>query len=108
MPYKFEDRQVIMDWCKENLSREERFSIAKAKAPEDKKLRPVWIFNADRQPIGHYQTMGSAARALGITYPCTISNYIQRKMIYKKRYFFSFTETLPEDFRSTRKPYGIQ
>jgi len=108
MKFEFETRQHIIDWCKENLSREERYLIAKALAPEDKRYRRVYVFDADRNPIGDYRTATMAAKALGIPHSPIIGAYIARKSIYKQKYFFSFTPELADDVRGHRKPYGIQ
>jgi predicted amidohydrolase len=108
MKFEFETRQHIIDWCKENLSREERYLIARTKAPEDKRYRRIYVFDADRKPIGNYRTATMAAKELGIPHGTIIGAYIERRSIYKQKYFFSFTPELADDVRGHRKPYGIQ
>lgn len=90
--FKFKDRASLLDWCKENLTRDEKRFIGKTKNGNGFKFNkapiPIYAFHADGQFICRFDSMLALEKKMGIT-RTAIRYCIRRNSIYGNKFYFS-------------------
>ena len=90
--FKFKDRTSLLDWCKENLTRDEKRFVVKTKNGNNFKFNkapiPIYAFHADGQFICRFDSMLALEKKMGIT-RTAIRYCIRRNSIYGNKFYFS-------------------
>jgi len=90
--FKFKDRTSLLDWCKENLTRDEKRFVVKTKNGNNFKFNkapiPIYAFHADGQFICRFDSMLALEKEMGIARQA-IRYCISRNSIYENKFYFS-------------------
>jgi len=84
----FKSRRCLLDWCRDNLTSEERVYIRKKRVPFGRPPIEIHVFLIDGTPLKRFDSLLALSRELSIDWQ-SVRYCLRGKTTYKGQYYFS-------------------